>query len=179
MTHQANRRGVGRLFLVLVLVFGPLACSRDDGGHGHAHTPHDGVVAKFEGRSAHLELKLHDDKGDLELWLAEDPAMTRPLDLPVDAEIEVEFLDRGGQKVRLRVRDRETNSDEAGHPQIRDGRTNYFIFPTEPDEDASWLRGAEFRSRVTVRFSVGDEFFRSESFLLLPHTHGGLGHDEH
>ena len=54
-------------------------------GHGHEHVegPHHGVPATFAGGgvSGHLELKLHDDKGDLELWLGQDIKLAKPFDL--------------------------------------------------------------------------------------------------
>lgn len=145
-------------------------------GHGHEHGggPHHGIVAPFAGgagTSGFIELKLHDDKGDLELWLAADPAITRPFDLPLSAEIEVQFVDVGGRSVELRPRDGERNEDEAGTPNIRDGRTNYFIFPSRAGEDASWLVGAGFSSVVIVRFTAGGAACVSEEFVLVPHTH--------
>lgn len=144
-------------------------------GHGHEHRdgPHHGVPATLQGGdvTGHLELKLHDDKGDLELWLAGDEAFERPFDLPLDATVEVEFVDVGGRTVTLRPRNRTTNEDEDGNPNIRDGRTNYFIYPTREDEDASWLQGEEFQSIVIVRFTRGEQELVSEEFVLTPHTH--------
>src|SRR5690606_14173734 len=121
-------------------------------GHGHEHVegPHHGVPATFsgDGSQGHLELKLHDDKGDLELWLAEDAAFQRPFDLPLDATVEVEFIDVDGRKATLRPRNTTTNEDEEGVPNIREGKTNYFVFPGQQGEDASWLQGKEFQSIV-------------------------------
>lgn len=145
----------------------------DGHGHEHAHGPHSGVPAKFQaaGMSGHLELKLHDDKGDLELWLGKDQKMTEPFDLPLDAAIEVEFIDVKGRKVVLRARNKTKNEDEDGKPNIRDGKTNYFIFPGESGEDAAWLRGKEFQSIVVVRGKVGETAFVSEELVLKPHVH--------
>lgn len=144
-------------------------------GHGHEHHdgPHHGVPASFRGGdvTGHLELKLHDDKGDLELWLGEDAEITRPFDLPLDARPEIEFVDVGGRKVTLRPRNRTKNEDEVGNPNIRDGKTNYFIFPSQNGEDASWLKGKEFQSIVIVRFSRHNQPFVSEEFVLKPHVH--------
>jgi hypothetical protein len=144
-------------------------------GHGHEHVEgaHRGVPATFKGgeTTGHLELKLHDDQGDLELWLAEDKASTRPFDLPLDATVEVEFVDVGGRKIMLRSRNTNKNEDEDGNPNIRDGRTNYFIFPSQDGEDAAWLQGRQFQSIVVVRFTRGGQPFVSEEFVLKPHVH--------
>ncbi|MBK8975038.1 MAG: hypothetical protein IPM29_03865 [Planctomycetes bacterium] len=144
-------------------------------GHGHEHVegPHHGVPATFSGgeTKGYLELKLHDDKGDLELWLAEDAGRERPFDLPLDAVVEIEFVDVQGRKVTLRPRDTTTNEDEDGTPNIHDGKTHYFIFPSQDGEDASWLTGKEFQSIVIVRFSRGGQAFASEEFVLKPHSH--------
>lgn len=144
-------------------------------GHGHEHVegPHQGVPAAFSGGEAkgHLELKLHDDKGDLELWLAADAKYEKPFDLPLDSSIEIEFIDVQGRKVTLRPRNTTKNEDEDGKPNVRDGKTNYFIFPSQDGEDASWLMGKEFQSIVIVRFSRGGQAFVSEEFVLKPHTH--------
>jgi len=145
-------------------------------GHGHEHggSPHDGVVATWKSADAqatgHLELKLHDDKGDLELWLARDAAISQPQDLPLDSVVEVTFVD-AGKKVEMRVRNRDQNEDEAGQATVREGRTNYFVYPTA-GEDASWLQGKTFQSIVEVSWSSGGQSFRSEEFMLTPHTHG-------
>jgi hypothetical protein len=144
-------------------------------GHGHEHVegPHHGILATFSGgqMKGHLEFKLHDDKGDLELWIAEDAKFERPFDLPLDASIEVDFVDLQGRKVALRPRDADRNEDEDGKPNVRDGRTNYFIFPSQDGEDASWLMGKEFQSIVILRFSRDGQAFVSEEFVLKPHAH--------
>jgi len=143
-------------------------------GHGHDHPegPHAGVPASFAGAGGgHLELKLHDDKGDLELWLYSDTTFEKPFDLPVASVIEIEFVDVDGRKVTLRPRNTEKNEDEAGKPNIRDGRTNYFIYPSKADEDASWLKGKTFQSIVIIRFATEGKTWTSEEFVLKPHTH--------
>ena len=144
-------------------------------GHGHEHrdAPHHGVPAAFTDGpvTGHLELKLHDDRGDLELWLAEDAAFNRPFDLPMDATIEIEFVDIDERKVTLIPRNRAKNEDEDGNPNVRDGKTNYFIFPGQSGSDATWLEGKEFQSIVIVRFSWSGRAFKSEEFVLKPHVH--------
>jgi hypothetical protein len=144
-------------------------------GHGHEHVegPHHGVPAKFTGGGAtgHLELKLHDDKGDLELWLYEDDKMTKPFDLPLASTVAIEFVDKAGKKVTLRPRNADKNEDEDGKPNVRDGKTNYFIFPGAGGEDASWLQGKQFQSIAVVRFQREQTAFASEELMLKPHVH--------
>lgn len=145
----------------------------DGHGHEHVHGPHDGVPATFSGgaQQGWLELKLHDDKGDLELWLASDPRFTTPFDLPLDAVIELEFVDHAGRKVQLRARDAANNPDEDGKPNVREGKTNYFIHPGATGADASWLMGKTFQSIVVLRFTRDGVACTSEEFVLTPHSH--------
>lgn len=144
-------------------------------GHGHEHVegPHHGIPVAFSGggQQGWLELKLHDDKGDLELWLSSDDKHEKPFDLALDGEVEVEFVDVDGRKVTLRPRNTTENEDEDGKPNIRDGKTNYFIYPSREGEDAGWLQGKTFQSIVVVRFASGGTSFVSEEFVLKPHTH--------
>lgn len=145
----------------------------DGHGHEHADGPHHGLIAGFSGGGTNgfLELKLHDDKGDLELWLAQDRAIAQPFDLSLDTSVEVQFVDVDGRVVSLRPRDLKSNEDENGKPNIRAGKTNYFIYPTEPEQDASWLQGTEFQSIVVVRFNRDGQSFTSDEFVLQPHAH--------
>lgn len=144
-------------------------------GHGHEHVdgPHHGVVAAFKGSlgSGQMELKLHDDKGDLELWLFQDDQLTKPMDLVLDAFVSVEFVDVKGRTVHLAPRDHTTNQDEDGKPNVRSGKTNYFVFPGVTDEDASWLKGKDFQSIVIVRLKSAGSEAVSEEFILKPHAH--------
>ncbi len=148
-------------------------------GHGHEHgeSPHHGVVGLFRGpdgkEAGHVELKLHDDKGDLELWIARDAKISQPFDLPLEATIKVVFIDHDNREVALAVRNREGNEDEDGTVNIREGRTNYFIFPGDSGADASWLQGKRFQSIVKVVFEHGGKTHTSEEFVLVPHTHDG------
>lgn len=152
-----------------------------DGGHAHAGGGSDGVLARItqpgvDEQAGYLRLKLHDDKGDLELWLARDAELAEPLDLPLDATITVTFTDKGNRAVTLRVRNAEQNEDEDGTPTVRDGKTNYFIFPSDSGEDAAWLKGAGFLATVKVSYSVDGKEFSTSPFVLRPHTHGAGDH---
>ncbi len=139
----------------------------------HVHGPHDGVVAEFRTKtsSGYLEVKLHDDKGDLEVWLSEDNKFTKPFDLPLEATLEVEFTDKANRKVTLRPRNKTNNEDEAGVGNIRNAKTNYFIFPSQPGEDASWLKGKDFHAVVIVRAEQGNLALVSQQLKLAPHSH--------
>lgn len=144
-----------------------------DGGHGHDHTPHLGTLAEFHsraGKKGFAELKLHDDKGDLELWLTEDSAGEKPFELALDDVITVSFplLDK---TVQLRVRNQDNNEDESGTANIRESKTNYFIFPGDTGADASFLVGKEFSSSTILSFSTGDAQYVTLPFELRPHTH--------
>ena len=169
------------LLTTLVLIFNTqgnqvLAEGHADDDHGHSHhshTPHSGVVAPFtnSGKKAGvLELKLHDDKGDLELWLTQKDGKT-PFDLPLDSIITVRFTELGNQAVQLQVRNTTSNEDEDGKANIRGNKTHYFIFPGDTGVDASFLVGKEFSSDVFVSFLVGGEAYTSSTFTLKPHTH--------
>ncbi len=148
----------------------------DDGDHdGPKHGPHDGTVERFDG--GYVELKLHDDKGDLELWIAKDEKITQPYDLPLAATLTVTFIDRDDKSVTLRVRNKDKNEDEDGKANNRDGKTNYFIFPGDTGANATWLMGADFKSQVRVTFEAGGMRRATKAFLLKPHTHGAHGHD--
>ena len=149
---------------------------------GHAeHGPHEGTVVAFQGPDGavvgYVELKLHDDKGDLELWIATDEGIATPFDLGLDAEIGVVMHDHGDKAVTLKVRNADQNEDEDGTPNNRGGKTNYFIFPGDTGADAAWLMGLEFASDVTVTFEKDGKTYTAGKFHLVPHTHAAGGHD--
>jgi len=148
--------------------------------HGGAAPSHDGISAPVFAANgqvaAWLELKLHDDKGDLELWITTDGAAA-PMDLALGTILKASFPVLGDRTVDLRVRDATTNEDEDGKSNIRDGKTNYFIFPGDTGADASWLQGAAFKSAVQITLAVGGASYVSTPFVLTPHSHGADGHD--
>ena len=151
--------------LAILLVAG--GCGEDPKGLTHSHEglgPHTGEAATFASGviTGHLELKLHDDKGDLELWLCEDEKFEQPFDLALDAAVEVEFLDVDGRKITLRPRNTGENEDEAGQPNVRAGKTNYFI---SPSTDAEWRKGKDFSSIVIVRFASFEPERQLDMFL--------------
>ena len=164
-----------KLAITAVLAGSLLLGCRDEGLAlaAHVHGPHDGLIAGFQGGDTigYLELKLHDDKGDLELWLGHDRKLELPFHLSLDANPEVEFLDRDHRKIKLGVRDRVKNEGEDGTPHVTDNKTDYFIFPGATGADASWLKGVEFQSRVVVRFREAGVDYESMPMNLAPHTH--------
>ena len=108
---------------------------------------------------AFLELKLHGDAGDLELWLYQGFAVSNwsasgarptPFDVPAETVVRLTFSSHDGKAIELRVRDKDKNEDEQGTPNMRDGRTNYFIFPGESGQDPEWLVGEKNRYNVAA-----------------------------
>ncbi len=159
----------------------------DDHGHGSHdmnHGPHDGTLAAFTSPdgvvTGYVELKLHDDKGDLELWIATDETIVlKPFDLSLDAKIALVFHDKDDRPVTLQVRNRDRNEDEDDFENNRNGKTNYFIFPGDTGVDAAWLKGAEFSSEVSLSFERNGTKYTTAKFLLVPHTHAAGGHEGH
>jgi hypothetical protein len=113
-----------------------------------------------------IEIKLHDDAGDLEVWLKRGGYKGDPWLLPTATVLTLNFpvLDRN---VSLAVRDHDRNEDESGASTIVDGNTNYFVFPGETESDASWLMGSDFAAKVELSF--GDT--TTGIFVLRPHIH--------
>ena len=117
-------------------------------------------------QSATVEIKLHDDAGDLEVWLKKGGYSGDPLLLPTATVLTLDFpaLDRN---VTLAVRDHERNEDESGNSTVLEAKTNYFVFPGETGVDATWLMGAEFAAKVELSFTNAT----TGSFVLRPHIH--------
>ncbi|MEP4077955.1 hypothetical protein [Haloferula sp.] len=147
--------------------------------------PNGGFVYRLVGADdkgiGSAEIKLHDDKGDLEVWLnqgslAESIRGGMPWDMALDTQLTVEFP--GLEKeVTLTVRDSDTNADEAGKSMIREGKTNYFIFPGDSGADASWLQGHEFEEAAVLDFEADGVAASTKAIKLVPHGHGQGGHD--
>jgi len=128
------------------------------------------VVQTSDGKHVgFLELKLHDDAGDLEMWLCKDGFMSEPLDFPASTSITVTFPTHDNRSVTLAVRNNEQNEDEDGNPNMRDGKTNYFVFPGESDQDPEFLVGEKFRSTTTVTFTAEGTDYIAPPFVLVPH----------
>jgi hypothetical protein len=144
----------------------------------------DGILSVFKAADApdfrgFLELKLHGDAGDLELWLYSSAGRQTswqshtgkpaPFDVPKETVIRLAFPSHEGKTVELRVRNGDKNEDEKGTVNMRDSGTNYFIFPGESGQDPEWLKGEEWRGIVTVAFEVDGKSFGCDPFVLVPH----------
>jgi hypothetical protein len=143
--------------------------------HPGAAPAQDGILSPlFDDKDVlvgFIELKLHDDAGDLELWLCKDGAMSEPLDFPADLSVTATFATMDNRSVTLSVRNNEDNEDEDGTKNMRDGKTNYFIFPGESDQDPEFLIGEKFRSTTTITFTSGGKTYTAPPFILVPHQH--------
>lgn len=167
------------LSFALMMIVGCTNQNQDHGhshdkGHGHDHTPHEGILIPFRAdqkESGFAELKLHDDKGDLELWLTTDKEGKEPFDIALDSVITVTFPRLGPKIVKLKIRNDKKNEDEDGKGNIRDKKTNYFIFPGDTKADASFLVGKDFSTAATVTFTSGGVSYTTSPFKLRPHTH--------
>ena len=129
-----------------------------------------------------LELKLHGDAGDLELFLYEGFAVSnwkvqgkpKPLDVPASTVLKLTFPDgpHAGKQIDLAVRNNEQNEDEDGTPNMRATGTNYFIFPGESGQDPAFLVGetvTSWRGLVSVAFEVNGKAYAADPFVLVPH----------
>ena len=151
-----------------------VAVMMTEAGMPHIHAnegPHGGffhpVFAADGKQAATLEIKLHDDAGDLEVWLVKGGRDGPALELPLDSVLMLNFPDLKRQ-IELRIRDREKNAGEDGQTNLRNGQTNYFIFPGETGADAKWLMGVDFAAKARLAIPGG---LSSEVFVLKPHVH--------
>ena len=145
----------------------------DSAGMPHIHAnegPNSGFLfPAFDGegkQTGTIEIKLHDDAGDLEVWLKKGGYEGEPWRLPLDTTLTLDFPAES-KTVTIVVRDTERNEDESGESTIFEGATNYFIFPGETGTDASWLMGADFAAKVELSFAGAT----TGSFVLRPHVH--------
>ena len=144
----------------------------------------DGILSVFKavdapagGAPMFLELKLHGDAGDLELFLYErfpisdwkTKGKPAPFDIPKDSVVTLTFPSHENKSVELRVRNDKENEDEDGKPNMRGNGTNYFIFPGESGQDPEWLKGEKARYNVTVTFQANGKSYAADPFVLVPH----------
>lgn len=136
----------------------------DEGPHGGFFHP---VFAADGKQAATLEIKFHNDEGDIEVWLVKGGRDGTPLDLPLASVLKLTFPDMP-RTVELRVRDQKTNAGEDGVANIHEGLTNYFIFPGETGADSKWLMSESFAAKAQLLIP-GD--LTTEVFVLKPHVH--------
>ena len=144
--------------------------------HLHANEgPHDGFLHPvFDSDGSQVgtvEIKLHDDAGDIEVWLTRGGHGGNPWRLPLDTSLALSFADLK-KEVTLAVRDRVSNKDESGSSTIEEGATAYFVFPGATGADASWLIGSEFAAKAELWFGN----VSTGSFILRPHVHEAGSH---
>lgn len=145
--------------------------------HVHANEgPNEGFLHPLFGpdgsQAGTAEIKLHEDAGDLEVWLTKGGHGGPAWDLPVDSRLKLGFPDLG-KEVELAVRDATENRNEAGIAMVRAGATNYFVFPGETGAEASWLTGADFAAKAVLEM----EGASTGSIVLRPHAHHGEGEE--
>lgn len=149
-----------------------------------AQPVNDGILSVFKCPAdpewrGYLELKLHGDAGDLELFLYSSAGTATawqssrgkptPFDVPKETVICLTFPSHAGKSIELRVRNMDKNEDEDGTANMRDGGTNYFIFPGETGADPEWIKGEKWRGIVTVTFEAGGKSYVADPFVLVPH----------
>ena len=147
----------------------------------HNHDLRDGIIAKLNSsgqRPGYVLIKPGSNKRYIELWLAHDIGFTQPFDLPLDSVIQMNFCGDDNHSIELRVRDTVNNEDENGHANIRNFKTNYFIFTEDTGTEASWSTGVDFNSPVEVRFPHDGETYSSNTITLAPHTHANPDYQE-
>jgi len=141
--------------------------------HSHANLGKShGILASYSASGSsevagYVEVKLHDDKGDIELWMSANKSQKTPSDFSLEMKPTVTFRSLDNKVVTLAPRDLTDNKDEDGNPTIREGKTNYYIFPGDSGQSPDFLKGKEFKATVVVAF----EGFTTEEFELTPHTH--------
>jgi len=137
-----------------------------------------GILSVFNG--GFLELKLHGDAGDLELWLYSQAASAAefkrgkptPFDVPKETVVTLTFPGHGGKTVTLAVRNGDQNEDEDGKPNMRASGTNYFVFPGESGQDPAFLVGetvTSWRGMVSAAFEANGKSYAADQFVLVPH----------
>ena len=180
LTAQAKDAGSldDETLLAVGAAFHPLVAKlMEESGMPHLHEgegPNGGYLHPLMGNGeeiGQIEIKLHDDAGDLEVWLTVGQSGSATLDLPLDTVVRIDFPEMEGRKVELKVRNTEKNEDEDGASTIRDGKTNYFIFPGETGVDARWLMGKDFSTPISVSFSAPGTTYEAGPFDLKPHVH--------
>ena len=87
--------------------------------HSHGHSPgigkNHGILAPYnsaDGESGYLEVKLHDDKGDIELWMFTKKDGDTPTDFALETVPSITFKSLDNKVISLAPRDLTDNKDE-------------------------------------------------------------------
>ena len=112
------------------------------------------------------EIKLHDDAGDIEVWLMQGGYDGQPWRILSRTTLTLSFPELG-KKIELAVRDHIQNKDESGSATLVDGKTNYFVFPGASGMDPAWLMGGNFAAKAELSFLINT----TGPFVLRPHVH--------
>ena len=79
---------------------------------------------------------------------------------------------RENKSIELADRNGDQNEDEDSTPNMRNGGTNYFIFPGESGQDPEWLVGEtvkSWRGLVSMAFEANGKSYSCDPFVLVPH----------
>ncbi|MEM9283498.1 MAG: hypothetical protein AAGA96_16870 [Verrucomicrobiota bacterium] len=162
-----------RLFALVEGIHPVVASLIEAAGMPHVHAnegPNDGSLYPVFGGDGEqvgtVEIKLHDDAGDIEVWLTSGGHGGPAWDLPTDSILILTFPHLKKQ-VELAVRDSTENRDETGNVTVRDGGTNYFVFPGETGIDATWLMGKDFAAVAVLDLEAAS----TGEMILRPHIH--------
>ena len=140
------------------------------------HQPcNGGILSVFKvaggARCGFVEIKLHGDAGDLEVFLytKAENNKPKPFDIPKETVITLAFPNHENKTVTCAVRNMDQNEDEDGKANMRGNGTNYFIFPGESGQDPEWLVGEKWRGLVTVAFKAEGKAYACDPFVFVPH----------
>ena len=171
------------LMLGLGLMVGVHTFAHDLEHTAEAHDAHgvrDGLLAPFHDaageEAGRIEWKLDTKTGRIEAWILTGGGDGEPFEIPVDARLTLTFHDLD-RSLDLVVKDPQANVDSDGYATVRDGRTNYFVYPVEATDGPAWLKDAAFASEVSATFIRDGIRYTGALFTLMPFDHvGGHGH---
>ena len=188
---RKRARGWALLPIIIALAVGlglMVAVHEIGHGHGHgdsehgAHGQREGILAPFhDGTGAEvgrMEWKLDTDAGLLEVWISSGGGDGMPFDLPVTERVTLTFHDLD-RSIDLVVLDPVENVDSDGYATVREGRTNYFVFPVGEGVDVAWLEDDAFASQVSATFMRDGTLYTGAVFKLVAYDHVGADDNHH
>eukprot|EP01052_Picozoa_sp_SAG31_P035768 SAG31_NODE_4360_length_3312_cov_2.190787_5_plen_125_part_00 len=114
------------------------------------------------------KIRLYKSAGEQTSWQSH-AGKPVPFDLPKETVIRLTFPSHEGKALEMHVRNNDKNEDEEGTPNMREGGTNYFIFPGKTGQDPEWLKGEKWRGIAKVAFEANGKSFACDPFVLVPH----------